>query len=152
MYLIRPNLYQGSIKSLDYVDQYQITHVLTLCPNHVQLSHDIEAFGGLKNSSGSATLNIVHLDMPISDWGPIAGKQLEACFDFIDEGRKQGNVLIHCFAGMNRSVAITMAYMMYKQDLTWEEALIVVKNVNDLADPGVELRSWILKYFEKLFR
>jgi dual specificity phosphatase 12 len=27
---------------------------------------------------------------------------LEPCLDFIDEGRKVGNVLVHCFAGVSR--------------------------------------------------
>ena len=28
--------------------------------------------------------------------------RLEPCLDFIDEGRKVGNVLVHCFAGVSR--------------------------------------------------
>ena len=27
---------------------------------------------------------------------------LEVCLDFIDEGRKEGGVLVHCFAGVSR--------------------------------------------------
>ena len=32
---------------------------------------------------------------------------LEPCLDFIDEGRKEGNVLVHCFAGVSRRYACT---------------------------------------------
>ena len=28
--------------------------------------------------------------------------RLDPCLDFIDEGRKVGNVLVHCFAGVSR--------------------------------------------------
>jgi dual specificity phosphatase 12 len=27
---------------------------------------------------------------------------IEPCLDFVDEGRKVGNVLVHCFAGVSR--------------------------------------------------
>jgi dual specificity phosphatase 12 len=30
---------------------------------------------------------------------------LEPCLDFIDEGRREGNVLVHCFAGVSRRYA-----------------------------------------------
>lgn len=32
---------------------------------------------------------------------------LDACLDFIDQGRKEGSVLVHCFAGVSRRYAFS---------------------------------------------
>ncbi|KAH1069708.1 hypothetical protein GYH30_007053 [Glycine max] len=48
---------------------------------------------------------------------------LEVCIDFIDRGRKEGSVLVHCFAGVSRSAAIITAYLMRTERLSVEDAL-----------------------------
>lgn len=136
MNLICPGLYQGDLNSVGQAEDYRITHVLSLCPQRVNLKSGIK-----------------HLDLPISDWGlpqPI-GKNLENMFDFIDDGiNNDGNVLVHCFAGMNRSVSICCAYLMYKHDLTWDQAMEKIKTVCVKADTSKELQNDIVKYFKKL--
>lgn len=39
---------------------------------------------------------------------------IEDCIEFIDEGLKHGNVLIHCIAGISRSATVVVAYLMKK--------------------------------------
>lgn len=133
---ILPKVYQGNLQSCDLWSDYDITDVVTMCPEQVYLP-----------------VHIRQLDMPISDWGPISSKQLEEIFDFIDDSIKNnGNVLIHCFAGVNRSVAVTAAYIMYKTDSMWNNALDHVKKIHPEADPSDSLRDSVLKYFAKLDR
>jgi hypothetical protein len=50
------------------------------------------------------------------DGAELIENKLEECIDFIEEGIKQNEkVLIHCFAGLSRSVTIAIGYMMKKK-------------------------------------
>lgn len=48
---------------------------------------------------------------------------LDVCLDFIDKSRKEGSILVHCFAGVSRSAAIITAYLMRTEHLSQEDAL-----------------------------
>lgn len=59
------------------------------------------------------------------------------CNDFIHAARlRDGNVLIHCLAGMSRSVAVTVAYIMSVTNLSWRESLKVVRSGRSVANPN----------------
>lgn len=74
----------------------------------------------------------------------------EKCFDFIDNSIKAGNVMVHCFVGINRSASVIIAYIMYKSDSSYEEAYRRVKMMSPLIDPTSSLISEIKSYFEYL--
>ena len=60
------------------------------------------------------------------------------CNDFIHAARlKEGNVLIHCLAGMSRSVTVAVAYIMSVTPLTWKDALKVVRAGRAVANPNL---------------
>ncbi|CAH2266385.1 jg9143 [Pararge aegeria aegeria] len=60
------------------------------------------------------------------------------CNDFIHAARlRDGNVLIHCLAGMSRSVTVAVAYIMSVTPLTWREALKVVRAGRAVANPNL---------------
>ncbi|GJW91260.1 dual specificity protein phosphatase 12-like protein [Tanacetum coccineum] len=61
---------------------------------------------------------------------------LEACLDFIDESRKKGSVLVHCFAGVSRSAAIITAYLMRTERLSLEDALESLRQSNESVCPN----------------
>ncbi|GER51910.1 dual specificity protein phosphatase, partial [Striga asiatica] len=48
---------------------------------------------------------------------------LDAALDFIENSRKEGSVLVHCFAGVSRSAAIITAYLMKSERLTVDDAI-----------------------------
>ncbi|KAL0067179.1 tyrosine protein phosphatase yvh1 [Marasmius tenuissimus] len=52
------------------------------------------------------------------------------------EVSKGRGVLVHCQAGISRSVAIVAAYLMYDQNLTPEEALDLIQKSRPIADPN----------------
>lgn len=59
------------------------------------------------------------------------------CNDFIHAARLQEkNVLIHCLAGMSRSVTVCVAYIMAVTNLSWPEALKVVRAGRHIANPN----------------
>uniref|UniRef100_A0A0D9XNU1 protein-tyrosine-phosphatase n=1 Tax=Leersia perrieri TaxID=77586 RepID=A0A0D9XNU1_9ORYZ len=74
---------------------------------------------------------------------------LVPCLDFIDEGRKVGNVLVHCFAGVSRSATIITAYLMRTEQKSLEEALVSLKEVNESVCPNDGFLEQ-LKLFEEM--
>ena len=50
-------------------------------------------------------------------------------FDFIEKATSQGgNVLIHCLAGAHRAGTTGVAWLMYKQGLGVDEAIILAQS------------------------
>ncbi|KAL0388659.1 UNVERIFIED_CONTAM: Dual specificity protein phosphatase 1 [Sesamum radiatum] len=61
----------------------------------------------------------------------------DECFAFIDEARARGGgVLVHCFAGRSRSVTVVVGYLMFKNGMSFTEALQYVKTKRPVASPN----------------
>jgi len=59
------------------------------------------------------------------------------CNDFIHAARLSGgNVLVHCVAGVSRSVTVTVAYLMTIADLDSKHALKAVRGAREIAHPN----------------
>ncbi|KAL7699390.1 phopshatase [Lotmaria passim] len=76
----------------------------------------------------------------------------EEAFRFIDEARsnKKG-VLIHCFAGLSRSVTIAVAYIMHLKGMTCDEALAMVRKARPAARPNDGFLNELRQY-ERILR
>lgn len=69
------------------------------------------------------------------------------CNDFIHAARlREGNVLIHCLAGMSRSVTVAVAYIMTATHLNWKEALKVVRAGRAVANPNAGFQSQLQEF------
>ncbi|KAJ6967893.1 uncharacterized protein [Populus alba] len=69
-------------------------------------------------------LKLVRMAVPIRDMeSEDLLDYLDVCLDFIEKSRKEGAVLVHCFAGVSRSAAIITAYLMKTEHLSLEDAL-----------------------------
>uniref|UniRef100_A0A034WKC3 Dual specificity protein phosphatase 22 n=1 Tax=Bactrocera dorsalis TaxID=27457 RepID=A0A034WKC3_BACDO len=69
------------------------------------------------------------------------------CNDFIHAARlREGNVLIHCLAGMSRSVTVAVAYIMTATNLSWKEALKVVRAGRAVANPNIGFQTQLQEF------
>ena len=63
-----------------------------------------------------------YLKLELADPDPDFADHIPAICAFIDEGRRQGKVLVHCFAGVSRSPAAILAYLCHHLNQTPAEA------------------------------
>lgn len=69
------------------------------------------------------------------------------CNDFIHAARiRDGIVLIHCLAGMSRSVTVAVAYIMSVTNLSWKEALKVVRTGRAVANPNLGFQNQLQEF------
>ena len=74
---------------------------------------------------------------------------LQEAFEFIDSAEK--NIYIHCVMGISRSPSIVIAYLMYKNKMSYEEAYDFVKNKRNVINPNSGFQEQ-LKKFEKILK
>ncbi|XP_063995193.1 dual specificity protein phosphatase 15-like [Diachasmimorpha longicaudata] len=122
---VLPGLYVGNYrdsKDEAQLKEFEITHILAI--------HD----AARRLHSDKHYLCILAADTPdqnLTQYFPL-------CNDFIHAARlRGGNVLIHCLAGMSRSVTVAVAYIMSITNLSWKEALKVVRVGRTVANPNV---------------
>ncbi|XP_012533810.1 dual specificity protein phosphatase 15 [Monomorium pharaonis] len=132
---VLPGLYVGNYqdsKDADQLERFEITHILAI--------HDTAR----RLHSDKHYLCILAADSPDQN----LSQYFSVCNDFIHSARlRGGNVLIHCLAGMSRSVTVAVAYIMSTTNLSWKEALKVVRVGRSIANPNVGFQQQ-LKDFE----
>ena len=109
---VLPGLFVGNYrdsKDLNQLQTHNITHILAIHDSPKHLYPQIHYLCVKAND---------HPDQNLSQY-------FSVCNDFIHAARlrKDCNVLVHCLAGMSRSVTITVVYIMCISDLNWQDAL-----------------------------
>ncbi|XP_019633944.1 PREDICTED: dual specificity protein phosphatase 7-like [Branchiostoma belcheri] len=134
---ILPYLYLGTAKdaaNLDSLRKYGITHILNVTPN---LPNKFE---------GSETFT--YKQIPISDhWSQNLSQFFPDAISFIEEARqKKTAVLVHCLAGVSRSVTVTVAYLMQKLNLSLNDAYDYVKQRKSNISPNFNFMGQLLDF------
>lgn len=135
---IEEGLYLGSIGAANnktLLKSLNVTHILTVA-NSLPPAYP-----------NDFTYKVV--DVPDREHVDIA-QFFEECFNFIEEGKRTGGVLVHCFVGRSRSVTIVIAYLMKKHGMSLSEALNLVKSKRSVAAPNSGFMSQLRNYGKSL--
>jgi len=138
---ILPGLYLGCAKdaaSEEVLFKYGITHILNVTPN-------------LPNVFESDS-RYCYKQIPIIDhWSQNLSQFFPEAIQFIDEARSQGNgVLVHCLAGISRSVTLTVAYLMHTHKWSLNYAYDFVKLRKADVSPNFNFMGQLLDFEKQL--
>ncbi|XP_065172555.1 protein phosphatase Slingshot isoform X2 [Atheta coriaria] len=137
---VLPGLYIGNYrdsKDAQQLEKHKITHILAVHDTARRLHQDKHYLCVMASDSP---------DQNLTQYFPV-------CNDFIHAARlRDGNVLIHCLAGMSRSVTVAVAYIMTCTNLPWKDALKVVRAGRAVANPNFGFQKQLQEYEDsKLF-
>ncbi|OIW17903.1 hypothetical protein TanjilG_19872 [Lupinus angustifolius] len=132
---IADHVYLGSdtvAKNHELLRQNGITHVLNcvgfVCPEY------------FKSDFVYKTLWLK--DSPTEDITSI----LYDVFDYFEDVREQrGRVLVHCCRGVSRSTSLVIAYIMWREGQSFEDAFQYVKNARGVTNPNMGFASQLLQ-------
>ena len=78
-------------------------------------------------------------------------KYFGSSYEFIDEAIKNnGNVLVHCHAGISRSSSILIAYIMKSQKMSLEKVLELMKSKREKVNPNTGFMKQLKDYEKEL--
>ncbi|XWS66056.1 hypothetical protein CRYUN_Cryun05aG0167900 [Craigia yunnanensis] len=67
-------------------------------------------------------------------------------FDYFEEVREQGGrVFVHCCQGVSRSTSLVIAYLMWREGLSFDDAFQYVKAARGIADPNMGFACQLLQ-------
>ncbi|XP_037678510.1 dual specificity protein phosphatase 9 [Choloepus didactylus] len=138
---ILPNLYLGSAQdsaNLESLAKLGIRYILNVTPNLPNLFE--------KNG------DFHYKQIPISDhWSQNLSQFFPEAIAFIDEALSQNcGVLVHCLAGVSRSVTVTVAYLMQKLHLSLSDAYDLVKRKKSNISPNFNFMGQLLDFERSL--
>ncbi|XP_061549207.1 dual specificity protein phosphatase 22-B [Phycodurus eques] len=152
---VLPDLYLGNFRDArdrEQLARNNITHILSIHDNAAPILQEM------------TYLCISAADLPTQN----LTQHFKQSIMFMHESRLKGEgCLVHCLAGVSRSVTLVVAYIMTVTGLGWKEALAAVRVVRPSAGPNLgfqrqlqefqtthvdEFRKWLQReYKDKTF-
>lgn len=95
--------------------------------------------------------DVAYLRLAIRDcWNQNLPEHFDSAFAFIEDAKRSGGrVMIHCTAGISRSAAIAIAYIMSTKQMTLSEAYSYVKSKRPVISPNLDFMGE-LQQFERI--
>jgi hypothetical protein len=131
---IRPGLFLGSLSCLmnpRELDLLGITHIVSLCQDCPTLTNRVQLIFRVTDRVTTDLLTDV----------------IPQCLDFISHGN---STLVHCTAGVSRSASIVIAYLMWKEGLSFDQAYADVQRARPMISPNVGFVEQLRKFEERL--
>ena len=124
---------KNTLKDISEVDKHGVSLVVSVAGGRLQLPAGVE-----------------HVKLHVKDDNKDSLlHQLDEVVQLIHHHVSRGDkVVVHCQAGLSRSPAVIMAYLVRFRRLTVEEALAEVRKVRPRARPRERLLEDLQKYFE----
>ncbi|XP_073973401.1 mitogen-activated protein kinase phosphatase 3 [Rhodnius prolixus] len=138
---ILPHLFLGNAansEDLETLTKHNIKYILNVTPN---LPNVFEATGDIK-----------YMKIPIADhWSQNLTSYFPKSIEFIDEARSQKKgVLVHCVAGVSRSVTITLAYLMGRLCFSMNDAFCWVRQRKPNIAPNFHFMDELARFEQEL--
>ncbi|XP_066598420.1 dual specificity protein phosphatase Mpk3 isoform X2 [Prorops nasuta] len=138
---ILPHLYLGNAansEDREALARHRIQYILNVTPD---LPNKFEGAGCIK-----------YMQIPISDhWSQNLASFFPQAIQFIEEARNSDKgVLVHCLAGVSRSVTITLAYLMHKCSLSLNDAFNLVRSRKSNVAPNFHFMQQLHSFEREL--
>jgi len=130
----KPDLQVGRVERGLFVSSQDVANEPSLLSEN-GITHILNVAGFPSQKLPEITyLDISILDLPEE---PLRS-HFQTCFQFIDAALLQetGGVLVHCNAGVSRSVSVVLAYLMSRKRCSLDQALTTVRKVRPIAKPN----------------
>jgi protein-tyrosine phosphatase len=105
----------------------------------------IEAIINCASECNDPNIKLPYLHLNLTDDGKhcLSENIVKQVLDFV---KRYNKVVVFCYAGISRSVAVAMSLIMYKQKLSYESALKQVRKVRPQADPSIPFVNFLLHW------
>jgi protein tyrosine phosphatase len=75
---------------------------------------------------------------------------IEIGYHFINNVLINNNkILVHCMAGISRSVSLVTYFLMKKYHISYDEAISIIKNKRPIANPNNSFKNQLINYHKK---
>ena len=71
-------------------------------------------------------------------------------YQFIDNAVKEGNILVHCGAGISRSSTMAIAWLIKTRKKPFEDMLALVQSKRPICHPNSGFQAQLLKWEKKV--